>query len=742
MQINKIKIILVLSIVLIILYNYNNLNYKKNHMKNSDIEKQILYTKKEIENFAKTEIVPKAEEIKHEFTIHGIKIEDNFAWLKQENWFNEKKFTNLNIPKYLESESEYANKYFKFSNWLTNSLFEEIKARTKEDDISYPLQYDDQPFAYFSETKSGLNYAIQKRKNLNTQKEEVILDANLLAKGKDYFDLSFSAISPKHNLLAYGVNYDGGENFTIQVKDLNTNKNLDVNIEKTLHSIVWLNENEFLYTPVSDVWISKVIMHYNIEKNQHTKIYEEKMKNFSVNVGKFANEDFFYLISSNGGSEKIRIFKQNDVNFNNDLDSQAIYTIEPKEHVDYDITIQKDILYILTNEDNCPNNKIFQVNLNTKEKTIYIDHDQKYYLQSISATKDYLIINYKEEGLDKIDIIQTINSQKKTINFEDKAYTASLYHANYFDNDILYVYSSPKMPQSLYRYDFNLNKSTKVKEKEIPVPYNPNDYEVERVFVGPDKIPMTLLYKKSLFKKDGSNNAFVIGYGAYGIQMKPAFNNNIFPLVDRGYIYAITHIRGGSEINENWHLNGKLLNKKNTFNDFHACIEYLIENKYTSSGGVAIDSASAGGLLIGNALNSISHHLSCAVANAPFVDLINTMLDDKAPLTENEYLEWGNPNNKREFEYMLSYDPYLNAKGDKYPPLFITTGLNDPRVSYHEPAKWVAKIRTQKAKMNTNPNNIVIFNINMNQGHFNSSGRYDYMKDLAKKYTFILLNKK
>lgn len=800
MKKNK-KIIILLSVILLILYNimnYINNNMKtdkssnfatKNYKLSIQNSKTIIdKTNKSLIDFLSTTKTPIGNVIEHSFMYHDTKIQDNFTWITEKDWYKkiqsinneakssdtnldanaeklaidtnpdaqindilskntvtDKLFTNPETLKYLHSEAAYASKYFETVNPLVETLFTEIKARIKEDDSSYPVQYDDKEFAYFAETKTGLNYSIYKRINLKTKKEETILDLNELAHGQKYIDLSFTSVSPEHDLLAYGVNYDGKETFTIRIKNLNTNQYLDAKIENTLHKIIWINNNEFLYTPVSDSWISKKVMHYNIEKNEHTEIYHEKMNDFSVNIGTFANKKYFLMSSSNGGSTRIRIFNKETIDINKDLESQVIFTVQEKDHIEYDVTINADDLYILTNDDNCKNNKILKVNLNTKEQIEYIKHSENRYLQNISATSNFLILEYKEDGLEKVDIIEAATKVTKTLDFPEKSYVVSLYDTNYFNNNIFIQYSSLKTPQLIWQYDFSANKLTKVKEKEIPVHYDSTEYEVEKILIGNAKVPVSLMYKKSLFKKDGTNPVFAFGYGAYGIEMSPGFNNNIFSLVDRGFIYAIIHTRGGGEISKDWHMEGKLLNKKNTFIDFIDSLKYLVDNSYTSRGKIAIYSASAGGLLVGNVLNDASDYLSCAIANAPFVDLINTMLDSEAPLTKNEYLEWGNPNNIEEFNYMLSYDPYLNAKGENYPPVFITAGLYDPRVLYHEPAKWVAKIRNQQLNMKNKlsiDKQYVIFDINMTQGHFNGSGRDNAIRDTAKRFSFVLLNTK
>ena len=415
------------------------------------------------------------------------------------------------------------------------------------------------------------------------------------------------------------------------------------------------------------------------------------------------------------------------------------YLIEPrKEKIEYDVDHGEEDFFIHIN-DVSRNFRIVKMNpenLGSKNWIPYIDSNNDY-LNGFDITKDFIILNYKQNGLQLIKIIRLSDNKEQIIKFPDSSYSAAANSPTYFENDIRVGYSSLKRVHTTYQYDFDKDNLTIIKEQIIPSGFNPDEYEVERVWASNEgvKIPISLLYKKSLFKKDGKSPLYLHAYGSYGVGISASFRTSIFSLVDRGVIFAIAHVRGGDDMGLDWYESAKFLNKKRTFDDFASCTKYLVDEKYTSKGNIIITGGSAGGLVVGNAINNNPDFYKAAIAHVPFVDLISTMLDESLPLTPGEYKEWGNPKEKEYFEYMKSYSPYDNVKKQNYPSLFITAGLSDPRVGYWEAAKWVASLR----ESNIGENKIYL-KTNMEFGHSGASGRFDYLKDLADDYIFILYN--
>ncbi|MBA2629298.1 MAG: S9 family peptidase, partial [Rickettsiaceae bacterium] len=370
----------------------------------------------------------------------------------------------------------------------------------------------------------------------------------------------------------------------------------------------------------------------------------------------------------------------------------------------------------------------------TKPWSTYIAEKKDKYLSSFDLTQNYLLMNYKVKGLAELVARNLNNETQQVLNFPENTYTAGIYSTNFKENDIRINYSSLARPDTVYSYDFNSNKLSTLKVQEIPSGFDPEEYATERVFVKTDgvEVPVSLFYKKSLFKGDGSNPLYLYGYGSYGLSIAPSFRSSAVSLVNRGFIYAIAHIRGGDDLGHDWYEDAKFLNKKRTFSDFIAVTEELINLNYTSKGNIVIVGGSAGGMLVGNVINQRPELFKAVIAHVPFVDVLNTMLDENLPLTPGEYKEWGNPKEKDYFEYMKSYSPYDNVSKQNYPSLFVSAGLSDPRVGYWEAAKWVARLRDRKLG-----DNVIIFKTNMSFGHSGASGRFDYLKEAAEDLVFI-----
>jgi oligopeptidase B len=674
---------------------------------------------------------PIAKKISYSYEIHGLKIEDEYFWLRDKKW---PKVEDKEIISYLEEENKYTDSFFDQFKKEKEILFEEMKSRIKLTDQSLYVKKDD--YYYYVRTEESLDYPIYCRKYGNIEAdEEILLDVNELAKGQKYTQLGGFSISPDHQLLAYSIDHKGDERFEIKILNLETREYLSDKIADIIGEIVWHEKiNGFFYIPTNEKWRhDKIMFHKLSDDSKNDKlIYHEKDQTFNVGISKSSSKKFIFLGVSGHDSNEVHYIKMDDESFTSIL-------IEPrKDKIEYDVDHGEDGFYIHVNDisRNFRLVKAAPENPGSKFWKPFIDANNDY-LNSVDITRDYLILNYKQNGLSLIKIIRLKDNKTQIIKFPDNSYSAGSSSTNYIENDIRVGYSSLKRPSTTYQYDFDKDSLAILKEQIIPSGFNPDEYEVERIWAENDgvKVPISLLYKKSLFKKDGTSPLYLHGYGSYGIGMSAGFRTNIFSLVNRGVSFAIAHVRGGDDLGFDWYESAKFLNKKKTFDDFAACTNYLIDQSYTNKGNIIIMGGSAGGLLVGNAINDNPDLYKAAIAHVPFVDLISTMLDETLPLTPGEYKEWGNPKEKEYFDYMKSYSPYDNVKKQNYPTLFVTAGLSDPRVGYFEGAKWVARLREN----NTGPNKIYL-KTNMDFGHSGASGRFDYLKEVADDYIFILYN--
>ncbi len=671
---------------------------------------------------------PIAKKVPHSYTINSITIEDPYFWLRDPNW---PKVQNPEIIKHLEAENKFAEESF-FNKFKKDKeqIFQEIKNRIKLTDKSTERKKDD--YFYYTRTEESKDYPIYCRRLGNNGEEEIILDVNELAKGHKYTKISRLAISPDQKLLAFGVDYEGNERFTIKVLDLTNKQYFDDKIDSTIGGIVWHEKlNGIFYTPVDENWRpTKVMFHKIAAKDPDLLIWEEKNPLYRLSIQATSSKKYLLIQTSGHQENQFHTIKFDDNNFEPKL-------FEPiRDNIYYTIDHNGDNFYIHTN-DAGPNFRLAITNLqNTSSKywQDYIPIDAKRYLSSFDLTQNYLILNYKSQGLPIIEVADLKTSEIKSIDFPDESYTAYGYSTNFDEDDVRVDYSSLARPDSTYSYNYTTGLLRVLKVQEIPGGFNPEEYEVKRVWSDNNgiKVPSTVFYKKSLMKKDGSNPLYLYGYGSYGISIPTSFRTSILSLVNRGFVFAIAHVRGGDDLGYQWYEDAKFLNKERTFEDFIAVTEDLIQKQYTSKGNIVICGGSAGGLLIGNVINSRPELYKAAIAHVPFVDVLNTMLDDTLPLTPGEYKEWGDPKNPEFFEYIKSYSPYDNVKKQAYPHLFITTSTSDPRVGYFEPAKWVAKLREHKTD-----SNLLLFKTNMDTGHQGASGRFDYLKEIADDYIFI-----
>ena len=684
-------------------------------------------------DFMKKETVsaPIAKQVPYELEIHGQKIQDEYSWLRAKGW--PEKITDEAVLSYLEEENKYFQSFMDPVQDKKDMFFEELKARIKLADQSTYTFRDD--YLYYTRTESTKDYPIYCRKYKHEDApEEILLDVNQLAKGQKYTSIGTFSISPDHKILGYSVDFTGGEKFTLKFLNLETKEFLPDEIENTIGAAVWNEDmSGVFYTPTDDKWRhDKVLFHKMGTKVAEDKIiFHEKDPLYYVSVGKSSSKKYIFITVNGHDSTEIYYIKLGG----EDLAPQII--IARKDRIQYSVDHGDKFFYLYTNQDA----KNFHIMRTLAENyspaniwETYIAEVNDKYLSGFDITSDYILLNYKVKGLKELVVKDIHDATEKVINFPDNAFTASIYSTNYIENDIRVDYSSLARPNTVYSYDFVSDKLNVLKVQEIPSGFNSDDYEVERLYVDNDsvQVPVSLFYKKSLFKKDGSNPLYLYGYGSYGMSIPPSFKNSPISLVDRGFVYAIAHIRGGDDLGHDWYEDAKFLNKKRTFSDFISVADELVKLNYTSKGNIVIVGGSAGGLLMGNVMNQRPELFKAVIAHVPFVDALNTMLDENLPLTPGEYKEWGNPKEKEYFDYMLSYSPYENVSAKAYPHLMVTAGLSDPRVGYWEAAKWVARLRAKKTDQNT-----IILKTNMDYGHGGASGRFDYLKEAAEDLLFI-----
>lgn len=672
---------------------------------------------------------PSAEKIPHITTIHDQELIDDYHWLRDDNWPEVK---DEKVLTYLKEENEYSQSYFNQFTKEKEKIFEELKGRIKLSDESAPIKRDD--YFYYVRTEEKKDYPIHCRKHKSVNnKEEILLDQNTLAKGKKYFKMQAFAVSNNHNLIAYSSDDKGSERYNIKVYDINNKKYFDDNLVNTIGAIVWdRNDTGFFYTPVDENWRHRIVKYHKLGDDvaNDKVIYEEEDQLFNTSIGLSNSREYLFINVSGHGSNEIHVLdlKKDDANL------ELVKAREDEKF--YEIEHSGDHFYMLTNDIH-ENFRVLRIETDSLEFgdwREYIAADSNKHLQSIDVTTHYLILNYRHLGLPAIEVLNLNNKFAKNIKFDAPAFTANAYSANYHNDDIRVNYSALNQPNTTYVFNYVNEKKTILKIQEIPSGFNPEDYVVERIWAENNgvKVPVSLVYRKSMFKHDGSNPVYLYGYGSYGITVDPNFRSSIFSLVDRGFIYAIAHIRGGEDLGFNWHKQAKFLNKKVTFEDFIACAEKLVNDKYTSEGNIFAMGGSAGGMLMGAVANMRPELFKAIIAHVPFVDVLNTMLDETLPLTPGEFKEWGNPKELEYFEYIKSYSPYDNVTPQDYPNIFVTAGISDPRVTYWEPAKWVAKLREMKTD-----NNLLLLKTNMDAGHGGASGRFDALKEVAEEFVFI-----
>jgi len=672
---------------------------------------------------------PKAKIIPKTLKKHKESRIDNYFWLNDRE--------NPEVIDYLNQENSYYENMTSHTQNLRDSLFEEMKARIKEDDSSVPYFYNG--YFYITRFETGQDYPIFARKKGSlSAEEEILFNCNEMAKGHAYFKLGGLSISPDNKFASFGVDIVGRRIYTIQIKNLETGEILADKIENVTGASVWANDNNTIFYVRQDqvtLRADKVFKHkLNTESEKDVLVFDEVDDTFNVSISKEKSRKYIVIGSGSTLTTEYRIL--------NSSNPDGEFTVfQPRVRgLEYSISHYEDSFYILTNKDKATNFKLMKTPEGKTGKKNWVDlipHREDVLLEDIEIFKNYLVVEERSNGLNHIRIMPWGDEPDYYLPFGSETYNAYTTTNVDFDTDILrYSYQSLATPSSVI--DFNMKTKTKeiLKEQEVlGGKFDKNNYIEERVWATARdgvKVPISMVYRKGL-EKNGKNPLLLYAYGSYGITMDTYFSSTRLSLLDRGFVYAIAHIRGGEDLGRQWYEDGKLLKKKNTFTDFIDCSKFVIDQRYTSPEHLYAEGGSAGGLLMGVIVNEAPELYNGVIAQVPFVDVITTMLDDSIPLTTGEYDEWGNPNKKEYYDYMLSYSPYDNVKAQEYPNMYVSTGLHDSQVQYWEPAKWVAKLRDLKTN-----NKLLFLDTNMDAGHGGASGRFEALKDLAKEFSFLL----
>ena len=676
------------------------------------------------------------------FTLHGKTRQDEYAWLKDQNWekvMHEPQVLNIEIREYLEAENEYSTQKLNDTDTLQQELFSELRGRIKEDDSSVPQK--DGAYYYYVRYEENQQYPIYCRHHKeHSNQEEILLDANLVAKKFSYFHIGDAGHSPDHRYFSYSADTKGSEFYTLYTIDLSNKQLLDDKISNIQSTFVWANDNRTLFYTTLDNnhRPDKVFCHtLGDDIKQDTLVYQENDSGFFVSLDMTESQNYILISAHDHVTTEIYTLDANNP-------KQAAKLFSKREPgLEYEISDHDGRFFIVTNKDGAEDYKIMQTALHDTTK----EHWQDLYLpangtllRGIYVCKNYLIRSERCDGLPRIAIVEITNgklSDEHYIAFKEEAYELNAIPGYEFDTETLrFSYTSMTTATQIFDYDIPSHTRKLRKQQQIPSGHNESDYITRRLFATShdgESIPISLLYKKTT-RIDGSAPLLLYAYGSYGSSMPASFSTNRLSLVNRGFIYAIAHVRGGMEKGYAWYRQGKLKHKKNTFKDYISCAEFLIENQFSSRGNIAVHGGSAGGMLVGAIINMRADLFHAAIADVPFVDVLNTMSDDTLPLTPPEWPEWGNPiSNKDDYETILEYSPYDNVTKQDYPNILVTAGLTDPRVTYWEPAKWVARLRANKTD-----NNLLLLKTNMQAGHGGASGRFDYLKEIALMYAFLL----
>ncbi|MFN8442304.1 MAG: S9 family peptidase [Caldilineaceae bacterium] len=657
---------------------------------------------------------------------HGDLRIDDYFWLRERE--------NLAVLEYIKAENVYTEAMMAHTKELREQLYREMRGRIQEEDQDVPEQIGD--YFYYERTEQGKQYPIHCRKQGSlAATEEILLDQNQLAEGHDFCDVGIFEISPDQRLLAFSVDYAGNERFTLQVKDLTTGLLLPDKIENTFYSVEWAADNRTLFYNICDeAWRPFKLFRHELgqDTSEDTLIFHEPDESYWVQIYKTKNQRYLIIHLHNTTTNEAWFIPA-------DQPTRAPQVIEPRQHrVEYDVEQHGDFFLITTNLE-AENFRVMRAPTDAPGKAHWqevIPHRPSVLVKDVEPFRDFWVIHEREGGFRQIHVIDLVSQAEHVVEFPEPIYSYRRHDNPEFDTHILrFTYSSLTTPNTVFDYDMRTRSRQQRKQQVVKGGYDATRYETLRqIAIAPDgaQVPISIVRRKD--KATGKPAPlFLYGYGSYGSTCDPDFESNIISLLDRGFVYAIAHVRGGGEMGRAWYLNGRVLHKKNTFTDFIACAEHLVAQGFTTPQQVVANGASAGGLLMGAITNLRPDLFAGIIAEVPFVDVISTVSDPTIPLTVIEWEEWGNPANPEEYAYMRSYSPYDNVEAKAYPHILATAGWNDSRVQYWEPAKWVAKLRTTKTN-----NNILLLKTNMGAGHGGSSGRFDYLKEIAFQFAFAL----
>ncbi len=685
---------------------------------------------------------PIADKKPHRTLVHGQDRVDNYHWIRltdkqklaknNEGWPDKQ---TMEVVSYINKENDYTRNKLKHTEKLQKKLYNEIVGRIKKDDTSIP--YFDNGYWYYTKYEKGYEYPIYCRKKESLEnEEEILMDVNQWAKGHDYFSLRNLSVSPNNKLLAFSVDTLSRRIYTIKIKNLETGKLLNDEIHGTEGSAAWANDNStFFYTLKNKTTLlSEKIARHRLGdlQSEDEIVFTENDDSFYIGVYRSKSDKYIIIYNSSTLVSDYHI-----LNADNPSGTFRQFSPREEEH-EYSIEHFKDKFYIVTNW-NATNFRLMETSEKSTVKQSWsevIPHRKDVLLNDIDVFSKHLVISERKDGLPQIRIINQDNGNEHYIDFGEESFSAYTSINPSFNTSLLrYQFSSLTTPSSTYDYNMDSKESKLLKRSEVVGGYESDKYQSERLYVtvrDGNKVPISIVYKKGL-NKDGKNNLLLYAYGSYGSTIDPSFNSNRLSLLDRGFIYAIAHIRGSQTYGRQWYEDGKMFNKINTFNDFIDCSKFLIQEKYTDPNHLFAMGGSAGGLLMGAVVNMAPDLYKGVIAAVPFVDVINTMMDPSIPLTSNEWDEWGDPRNKKEYDYIMKYSPYDNVSNIDYPNMLVTAGYFDSQVQYWEPVKWVAKLREYK----TGENELYLYT-NMDAGHGGKSGRFRRYKELALNYAFLI----
>jgi oligopeptidase B len=672
-------------------------------------------------------IYPIAKKKPQRLEMHGDVRIDNYFWMNDRE--------NKEVIDYLKAENNYCDAQMSHTKEFQESLFIEMKARIKEDDSSVPYKYNG--YWYITKFEKDKDYPIYTRKKDSlANPEELLFDCNEMAEGHNYFKIVGISISPDNKLVSYGIDLTGRRQYTIHIKNLVTGEILKDSMDNTTGSSSWANDNKTIFFTKKDQVTLRAhqICKHKLGDNQDDLLFEEGDTTFGVTVYKTKSRRYIIIACYSTLTNEYHFLDTDKAEGKFQLFQKRIRGVE------YSISHYKDHFFVLTNKDNSTNFKLMKTSIHDtsieKWKDV-VSHRNDVLIESIDIFKDYLVISERSNGLNQIRIKRWDNHEDYYLPFDNETYTCYTTTNIEFDTDVLrYGYNSLTTPASIIEYNLKTKSKKVLKEQEVlGGKFKKENYISERIWAKAEdgtKIPISLVYKKGI-KKNGKNPLLQYAYGSYGSTVDPYFSTIRLSLLDRGFIYAIAHVRGGEYLGRPWYEDGKLLNKKNSFSDFISCSIELIKKRFTSSKHLYAMGGSAGGLLIGAVINKAPELYNGVIAAVPFVDVITTMLDDAIPLTTGEYDEWGNPNDKLYYDYMKSYSPYDNVEAKKYPHMLVSSGLHDSQVQYWEPTKWVAKLREMKTDSNQ-----LYLRTNMDAGHGGASGRFESLREDAEEFAFLL----